>query len=50
MRSPAEITPVREVDRIGIGEPGPITRRVQEVYSEGVRGRIDWLKPYISTY
>lgn len=46
----AEITPVREVDRIGIGEPGPITRRVQEVYSEGVRGRIDWLKPYISTY
>jgi branched-chain amino acid aminotransferase len=46
----AEITPVREVDRIAIGEPGPITKRVQQVYQDGVRGKIDWLQPYISRY
>ncbi|HKA89963.1 MAG TPA: branched-chain amino acid transaminase [Haliangiales bacterium] len=36
----AEITPVREVDdrRIGSGEPGPITRRVQETYFDVVKG------------
>jgi branched-chain amino acid aminotransferase len=36
----AEITPVREVDnrRIGIGEPGPMTRRIQAAYFEAVRG------------
>ena len=46
----AEITPVREVDRIEIGQPGPITKRVQQIYSEGVRGQVDWLRPYITTY
>jgi branched-chain amino acid aminotransferase len=36
----AEITPVREVDdrRIGSGEPGPVTRRVQELFFETVKG------------
>ncbi len=36
----AEITPVREVDRriIGAGEPGPITRKLQEVFFRVVRG------------
>ena len=31
----AEVTPVREVDnrRIGKGEPGPITKRIQETTS-----------------
>ena len=48
----AEITPVRECDRleVGNGKPGPITRMVQEIYSDGVRGKIDWLKRYITTY
>jgi branched-chain amino acid aminotransferase len=36
----AELTPVREVDdrRIGSGEPGPITRRVQEAFFDTVKG------------
>ncbi|NOY27919.1 MAG: branched chain amino acid aminotransferase, partial [Oligoflexia bacterium] len=46
----AEITPVREVDRRVVGPPGPITKRVQQVYQAGVRGEIDWLRPYITTY
>jgi len=48
----AEITPVRECDRllVGAGKPGPITRKVQQIYQDGVRGRIDWLRKYITTY
>ena len=36
----AEITPVREVDdrKIGAGEPGPTTRRLQEAFFELVKG------------
>ena len=36
----AEVTPVREVDnrRIGRGEPGPVTKRIQEVFFRAVRG------------
>jgi branched-chain amino acid aminotransferase len=36
----AEVTPVRELDdrRIGRGEPGPITRRLQEAFFRIVRG------------
>jgi branched-chain amino acid aminotransferase len=36
----AEITPVREIDyrRVGRGEAGPITRRVQEAYFSIVKG------------
>jgi branched-chain amino acid aminotransferase len=36
----AEITPVREIDdrRIGTGEPGPVTRRVQETFFDTVKG------------
>ena len=36
----AEVTPVREIDgrRIGSGEPGPITRRLQERYFAVVKG------------
>jgi branched-chain amino acid aminotransferase len=46
----AEITPVREADRRLIGPPGPITRRVQEIYNEGVQGKVDWLKRYITAW
>ncbi len=46
----AEITPVREVDRREVGKPGPITRRVQEVYGEGVRGGVDWMKSYVTRF
>jgi branched-chain amino acid aminotransferase len=46
-----EITPVRELDdrRIGSGAPGPITRRVQDLFFRIVAGREDryrsWLAP-----
>jgi branched-chain amino acid aminotransferase len=44
----AEVTPVREIDfrTIGAGEPGPITRRLQDRYFQVVRGgggHEDWL-------
>jgi branched-chain amino acid aminotransferase len=48
----AEVTPVREVDnrRIGKGEPGPVTKRVQEVFFRAVHGEDskyrEWLTPY----
>jgi branched-chain amino acid aminotransferase len=36
----AEVTPVREVDnrRIGKGEPGPVTKKIQETFFRAVRG------------
>ena len=45
----AEITPVREIDRrtIGSGRPGPVTRRVQEIYLSGVRGGVDWMQDHV---
>lgn len=46
----AEVTPVREVDRRTVAPPGPITRRVQDVYGKGVRGEIDWLRGNITRY
>jgi branched-chain amino acid aminotransferase len=48
----AEVTPVREVDnrRIGKGEPGPVTKRVQEMFFRAVRGEEqryrEWLFPF----
>lgn len=47
----AEITPVREIENrsIGPGKPGPITRRVQELFRGAVRGEIEryrrWITP-----
>ncbi|MEM4475001.1 MAG: branched-chain amino acid transaminase [Fervidicoccaceae archaeon] len=43
----AEVTPIVEVDgvSIGDGEPGPLTRRLQRLYEDLVRGR---LKEYSS--
>lgn len=43
----AELTPVREIDDrvIGAGECGPITRKLQEVYFEAVKGRAGQEKP-----
>jgi len=36
----AEITPVREVDRrtIGTGKPGPVTKKLQEIFFQVVKG------------
>ncbi len=48
----AEITPVRECDRLPIGDgtPGKITRMVQDIYSRGVRGEISWMTQHITRY
>lgn len=51
----AEIIPVVSVDglKIGSGEPGPVTRRVQKLYDDTVHGRVpkysDWLTPIYGT-
>ena len=47
----AEITPIRSVDRIPVGEgkPGPITQRIQREYLGIAKGKIPdrhgWLTP-----
>ena len=35
----AEVVPIRSVDDREIGDPGPITRKIQEVFQDAVRGR-----------
>ena len=35
----AEIVPIRSVDERDIGDPGPVTRAIQDVFFEAVRGR-----------
>ncbi len=39
----AEVTPAREVDDrpVGDGIPGPITKQVQSIFADAVRGKID---------
>jgi branched-chain amino acid aminotransferase len=43
----AELTPLREIDDIEIGPPGPITREVQRVFDDALHGRAaqyaEWL-------
>jgi branched-chain amino acid aminotransferase len=43
----AEVTPVREVDRRSVGEPGPVTLAIQQKYFSIVKGEdekyYDWL-------
>jgi branched-chain amino acid aminotransferase len=45
----AEVVPIREVDDRVLGDPGPITRRVQEVFQAATRGEDErykeWLEP-----
>ncbi len=47
----AEITPVREIDDRVVGEPGPLTKKIQEVFHSAVRGEVEryaaWLE-YVS--
>ncbi len=44
----AEVVPVQSVDDrlVGDGKPGPMTRRIQEVYAAAVRGKIDQYKDW----
>jgi branched-chain amino acid aminotransferase len=47
----AQLSPVIEIDRrrVGEGRPGPIARRLSQIYFDAVRGRLDayrdWLTP-----
>ena len=45
----AEVVPIRSVDdrTVGNGEPGPVTRRIQEVYFAAVRGELDRYKDWV---
>jgi branched-chain amino acid aminotransferase len=43
----AEVVPIRSVDDREIGEPGPITRAVQETYFATVRGEVDRYKNWL---
>ena len=44
----AEVVPVRSVDDRVIGDPGPITRQIQEVYFAAVEGRDDRYKDWLT--
>ncbi|MHB1534758.1 MAG: branched-chain amino acid transaminase [Acidimicrobiales bacterium] len=45
----AEVVPIQSVDdrRIGDGRPGPITRQLQELYTQAVRGQLDRYKDWV---
>ena len=42
----AEVVPIRSVDDRELGEPGPVTRQVQEVFFAAVRGEVDRYKDW----
>ena len=47
----AHVTPITEVDRVAIGDgqPGPIAKKIQDLYFQMITGRmpqyLDWLTP-----
>jgi branched-chain amino acid aminotransferase len=45
----AEVVPIASVDDrpVGDGKPGPMTRRIQEVFQAAVRGKIDRYKDWV---
>lgn len=45
----AEVVPIRSVDDrpVGTGQPGTITRRIQETYFAAVRGQLDQYKDWV---
>jgi branched-chain amino acid aminotransferase len=43
----AEVVPIRSVDDRDLGEPGEITRRIQEIYKATVRGEEDRYKDWL---
>ncbi len=42
----AEVVPIRSVDERVLGDPGPITRKIQESFYAAVRGQIDRYKDW----
>ncbi len=47
----AEVTPIGSLDRrtIGDGSPGELTKKLQTVYHDAVRGKVDWMRHHITT-
>jgi branched-chain amino acid aminotransferase len=45
----AEVVPICSVDdrQVGDGTPGPVTRKVQEVYKAAVRGQVDRYRSWV---
>ena len=43
----AEVVPIRSVDDREIGDPGEITRKIQETYFAAVRGEEDQYKDWL---
>jgi branched-chain amino acid aminotransferase len=43
----AEVVPIRSVDDRVIGDPGPITRQIQDVFFATVRGEVDRYKDWL---
>ena len=43
----AEVVPIRSVDDREIGEPGPVTRKVQETFFATIRGEVDRYKDWL---
>lgn len=46
----AEITPIRELDhrKIGTGKPGPVTKKIQTIYADLVRGKHNKYSEWLS--
>jgi branched-chain amino acid aminotransferase len=46
----AEVTPIREVDdrSVGTGEPGPITRRAQDLFAQAVTGKLPAYRSWLT--
>jgi branched-chain amino acid aminotransferase len=42
----AEVVPIRSVDDRELGEPGPITREIQDLYFAAVKGEVDRYKDW----
>jgi branched-chain amino acid aminotransferase len=42
----AEVVPIRSVDDREIGDPGPITRKIQEVFFAAIKGEVDRYKDW----
>jgi branched-chain amino acid aminotransferase len=42
----AEVVPIRSVDDRDLGEPGPITKAIQDVYFAAVKGEVDRYKDW----
>jgi branched-chain amino acid aminotransferase len=43
----AEVVPIRSIDDREVGEPGPITRKVQETFFAAVKGEVDRYKDWL---